>query len=88
MHHARYDKATMEGQTLEHLYSICRQCHEAATFDALGNKRTAAEREAMAVLLERSSVAVAAKPRKPRTRRRKLTIEEIRAASWRSNYGG
>lgn len=39
VHHTRYNAATLIGKTLEHLFSVCRECHIKIEFRKGGAKR-------------------------------------------------
>jgi len=42
VHHARYDRETLEGTSLTFLGAVCAGCHRFVEFDAQGKKKTAA----------------------------------------------
>lgn len=82
VHHRSYDVATMKGDRLEALYSVCRQCHDLLTFDVVGERRSMKEMQRKTRLLDPEKSPPRVRSGKPgRPRRRKMTIEDIRAAS-------
>lgn len=91
VHHASYDRLTMDGGDDRNLYSLCRECHDAVTFDGLGRKRSRSEVAEMCAALP----PVAPKPpKRSRTARigggqkkRDRSLEGIRAASQRYAEG-
>lgn len=80
VHHAQYDRDTMRGAHINHLYSLCAECHEAVTFDVHGCRRPQSEVARLTHQLD-APREPKAKQRKPKTRRPKLTLEGIRALS-------
>lgn len=38
VHHGRYTKKNLTGESLRHLYALCRRCHEACEFSDNGEK--------------------------------------------------
>lgn len=63
VHHGRYDDATLSGETLEHLFSLCGRCHEAVSFNAYGQKRSMKEQAEWTEVLR--------KPAKPKQKKRR-----------------
>lgn len=81
VHHVTYDKATMDGQDLSRLLSVCHACHEATTFTVDGRRRTVMDRLEMAFMALHGESKEGRKCRQPKMRRSKLTINQIRARS-------
>lgn len=40
VHHSKYDRRTLSGQSLKHLWPVCRDCHEAAERSDSGQKES------------------------------------------------
>lgn len=43
VHHHRYDKATILGETLDYMAALCRSCHRYIEYDETGRKRSLRE---------------------------------------------
>lgn len=82
VHHLQYDPATMRGERLNLLMSLCAGCHEAVSLDVTGCRRD------KGIVIQWSLEALAAEraePKQPRpqrqARRKKLDMAGIRALS-------
>ena len=81
VHHGSYDEPVLRGADDSKLYSLCRGCHEALTFNALGARRPWLEVQAATRLLgERTRKATPRAPRKAKAKRPR-GLAAIRAAS-------
>ena len=84
VHHGNYDPATMQGDRIDRLYSLCRDCHEAVSLDIFGLKRPFKEVRQTTLALD---APAAPKPKRHKQRQRrgprkqKLSIDAIRALS-------
>jgi 5-methylcytosine-specific restriction endonuclease McrA len=47
VHHISYDPATLKGERLEELMSLCRECHEAVGNDMFGMRRPMKDQRAL-----------------------------------------
>lgn len=70
VHHRRYDRQTLAGEQIRHLYSACSDCHEAAERTPDGRRRGL-----------RAANATLVKPRKHKTWARKLRMIDRRLFS-------
>ena len=84
VHHGSYDPATMRGDSIDRLYALCRDCHEAVSFDIFGMKRPFKEVRQTTLALNDPATP---KPKRHKRRQRrgprkqKLSIDAIRTLS-------
>jgi hypothetical protein len=89
VHHGAYDKQTMLGATLKHLYSLCRACHQSISLTAYGQPRAPQEVQEMTLALVGQKSPKPKKPKHKKFNRKlrgfskdsKVRLGQVRAAS-------